>query len=103
MVDYWLLANFLTFALLLATVFIWVKSLLTLVHAYVYQVNFYTLSPHRDTNVRADQQAEAIASFQFIHIRDKMIIRVVFSTAALLGIIMARFVMTTLGVFHAVV
>lgn len=103
MVDYWLLANFSTFALLLVFVLIWVKSLLTLVHAYMYQINFYTLSPHRDTNVRADQQAEAIISYQFIHIRDKMIKRVVFSTAVLLAIIMVRFVLTTVGVFHAAV
>lgn len=103
MVDYWLLANFFTFALLLVFVLIWVKSLLTLVHAYMYQINFYTLSPHRDTNVRADQQAEAIISYQFIHIRDKMIKRVVFSTAVLLAIIMVRFVLTTVGVFHAAV
>lgn len=102
MVDYWLLANLLTFALLLAVVFFWVKSLLTLIHAYVYQINFYTLSPHRDTNIRADQQAEAIASYHFIHIRDKMIHRVVFSTAVMLGIIMVRFVMTVTGGFHAV-
>ncbi|AFU64447.1 hypothetical protein [Salmonella phage SKML-39] len=103
MVDYWLLANFLTFALLLVVVLVWVKSFFTLVHAYVYQINFYTLSPHRDTNVRADQQAEAILSYQFIHMRDKMIKRIVFSTVALLVIIMARFVLTTVGVFHAAV
>ena len=103
MVDYWLLANFLTFALLLVVVMVWVKSFFTLVHAYVYQINFYALSPHRDTNVRVDQQADAMASFQFIQIRDKMIFRIMFSTAPLLAIIMVRFVLTTLGVFHAVV
>ena len=103
MVDYWLLANILTFALLLVVVLVWVKSFFTLVHAYVYQINFYTLSPHRDANVRVDQQADAMASFQFIQIRDKMIKRIMFSTVALLVIIMVRFVMTTLGVFHAAV
>lgn len=103
MVDYWLLANILTFALLVLTAFVWVKSLLTLINAYVYQINFYGLSPHRDTNVRVDQQADAIASSQFIQMRDKMIFRVMFSTAVFLGIIMLRFVFTVVGVFHAVV
>lgn len=100
MVDYWLLANLLSLALLLAVVFILVKSLLTIVNAYVYQINFYALSPHRDENVRVDQQCEAILANDFIQIRDKMIFRIVFSTAVLLGIIYVRYV---LEVVHAAV
>lgn len=99
MVDYWLLANLASFALLLAVVFIWVKSLLTLVNAYVAQVCYYQVSPHTDTNIRAGEQAAMLVGY-FIHTRDKMIFRVMFSTAGLLVIIFARYVM---GVVHAAV
>lgn len=99
MVDYWLLANILTFALLVVIVFVWVKSFLTLVNAYISQVCYYTVSPHTDDNLRAAQQADSLLS-TFIHIRDNMIFRVMFSTTLLLAIVFVRFM---LGVIHAAV
>lgn len=97
MFDYWLAANLTLFALLLVNVFVWVKSLLTLVNAYVSQLCYYNLSPHTDNNVRCGQQA-ALLLEKFMHIRDKMIFRVMFSTLTLLVIIFVRFV---LEVTHA--
>lgn len=97
MIDYWLITNLVLFALLLANVFVWVKSLLTLVNAYVAQSCYYTLSPHTDNNIRCSQQATLMLE-KFMHIRDKMIFRVMFSTLTLLVIIFVRFV---LEVTHA--
>lgn len=99
MVNYWILGDFLTFALLLVAIFVWFRAALTLVNAYVCQLCYYFVSPHIDNNIRCEQQAVLLAD-NFMRARDKMIYRTMFSTAVILGIIAVRYVM---GVVHAAV
>lgn len=97
MIDYWLLANFITFALLLSTSFIWVKAVLTFLNSLAMMVSFYTVTPHADQNIRAASQSEYLSNY--VHLRDRSIRIVLFSTLAFAVILFVRHVME---VIHAI-
>ncbi|QEA10263.1 hypothetical protein CPT_Matapan_152 [Salmonella phage Matapan] len=97
MINYWLLADILLFALLLITAFIWVKGFLTFLHSLSAMISFYAVSPHSDVNVRAANQSDMLA--EYVMMRDKATRIVLFSTLAGAGII---FIQHVLEATHAV-
>lgn len=97
MIDYWLLANLITFAMLLAIAFVWLKAFMTFLHSLAMMISFYSLTPHSDQNIRAAGQSEYLA--EFVRIRDRMIAIVLFSTLAFAVILFVRYVMEVL---HAI-
>lgn len=97
MIDYWLLANLFTFALLLAIVFVWLKAFLTFLNSLAMMVSFYTVTPHADQNVRAASQSEYLSNY--VHLRDRSIRIVLFSTLAFAVILFVRHVMEAI---HAI-
>uniref|UniRef100_A0AAU8GHQ0 Uncharacterized protein n=1 Tax=Salmonella phage vB_STmST313_KE27 TaxID=3161178 RepID=A0AAU8GHQ0_9CAUD len=97
MINYWLLADILLFALLLITAFIWVKGFLTFLHSLSAMISFYAVSPHSDVNVRAANQSEMLA--EYVMMRDKATRIVLFSTLAGAVII---FIQHVLEATHAV-
>ncbi|AFU64167.1 hypothetical protein DLA51_14170 [Salmonella enterica] len=97
MINYWLLADILLFALLLITAFIWVKGFLTFLHSLSAMISFYAVSPHSDVNVRAANQSDMLA--EYVMMRDKASRIVLFSTLAGAVII---FIQHVLEATHAV-
>lgn len=97
MINYWLLADILLFALLLMTAFIWVKGFLTFLHSLSAMISFYAVSPHSDVNVRAANQSDMLA--EYVMMRDKATRIVLFSTLAGAVII---FIQHVLEATHAV-
>ncbi|EKE9231651.1 hypothetical protein OXJ01_003753 [Salmonella enterica] len=97
MINYWLLADILLFALLLITAFIWVKGFLTFLHSLSAMISFYAVSPHSDVNVRAANQSDMLA--EYVMMRDKATRIVLFSTLAGAVII---FIQHVLEAIHAV-
>ncbi|AGF88556.1 putative uncharacterised protein [Salmonella phage Vi01] len=97
MINYWLLADILLFALLLITAFIWVKGFLTFLHSLSAMISFYAVSPHSDVNVRAANQSDMLA--EYVMMRDKATRIVLFSTLAGAVII---FIQHVLEATHAV-
>ncbi|AXY86746.1 hypothetical protein selz4t1_133 [Salmonella phage selz] len=97
MINYWLLADILLFALLLITAFIWVKGFLTFLHSLSAMISFYAVSPHSDVNVRAANQSDMLA--EYVLLRDKASRIVLFSTLVGAVIIFLRHVLEAI---HAV-
>uniref|UniRef100_A0AAU8GMM1 Uncharacterized protein n=1 Tax=Salmonella phage vB_STmST313_KE31 TaxID=3161181 RepID=A0AAU8GMM1_9CAUD len=91
MINYWLLADILLFALLLITAFIWVKGFLTFLHSLSAMISFYAVSPHSDVNVRAANQSDMLA--EYVMMRDKATKIVLFSTLAGAVIIFLRHIL----------
>ncbi|AUG88072.1 hypothetical protein RCIP0012_00099 [Klebsiella phage RCIP0012] len=97
MVDYWLLANIITFALLMATAFVWVKAMLTFLSSLAMQISYYSVTPHEDQNIRAAQQSEYLS--KYVHLRERSVTIVLFSTMLFAVILFVRYVMEAI---HAV-
>ncbi|QIO03315.1 hypothetical protein HYQ37_gp110 [Salmonella phage pertopsoe] len=91
MINYWLLADLLLFALLLMTAFVWVKGFLTFLHSLSAMISFYAVSPHSDVNVRAANQADMLA--EYVMMRDKATKIILFSTLAGAVIIFLRHIL----------
>lgn len=97
MFNFWLFSDLILLATILISLYFFVKSFLSFINASLAVLSYYNLSPHADTNMRAEMQMNTLSAY--LEVRERSGRLCILSTAVACVMV---FLKVALGVIHAV-